>query len=153
MRQERLFRNPKHHIAIMKKEWGLMELVFCGEKTVESRFYHQKSIPWDDVAKKDIIFFKNTGGMVEGRAEVAKVLQFENLTKEKIQSILLKYHKALGLKNTEIPYFLELNKDKRYCILIFLKDTQKVKPFQIDKTGLPAMSGWLTVDDINNIVL
>jgi len=28
-----------------------------------------------------------------------------------------------------------LSKNKKFCILIFLKNVQRIKPFEIDKTG------------------
>lgn len=148
-----MFRQPKHHIAIMKKEWGLLEGVITGQKKIESRFYSQKVKPWDDITEKDTVYFKNTGGKVEIKAGVKKVLQFENLDPKKVKELITKHHIGLGLKITEIPYFLHLFQDKKYAILIFLKKIEKIEPFDIDKDGISPMSGWITVDDIAQISL
>ena len=37
------------------------------------------------------------------------------------------------------------------CIFIFLDRVQKIKPFEIDKTGFGAMAAWLIVDDLEKI--
>ena len=41
--------------------------------------------------------------------------------------------------------------NKKYCLVIFLKDIKKVKPFEIDKSGFGTMTAWLIVDDISRI--
>jgi len=42
-------------------------------------------------------------------------------------------------------------KDKKYCLLIFLKNPQKIKPFEINKFGFGAMCSWISVNNINTI--
>ena len=57
----------------------------------------------------------------------------------------------IGLNKEEFQEAILNKKDKRYCILIWLKKPQKIKPFKIDKTGYGTGSAWLTVDNINLI--
>jgi ASC-1-like (ASCH) protein len=66
-----------------------------GKKTIESRFYLSKYVPWDKVNKGDTIWFKNSGEPVIAKATVANVLQYENLTNEKIDEIMEFMVKAL----------------------------------------------------------
>jgi hypothetical protein len=61
------------------------------------------------------------------------------------------YGKDDGLDKEKIPEFFERFKNKKYCVLVFLKNPRKVKPFEIDKSGFGAMSAWITVDDIAKI--
>jgi len=42
-------------------------------------------------------------------------------------------------------------RDKKYCMLIFLKNPTEIEPFEIDKTGFGMMSSWVSIDDINRI--
>ena len=65
------------HVAIMRRSWGLLEKILSGEKTIESRWYMQKSEPWESIDAGDIIYFKNSGAPVTLSASVDKVLQFE----------------------------------------------------------------------------
>ena len=50
-----------------------------------------------------------------------------------------------------MPEISEYIKNKRYCIVIHLKNPKKIKPFAIDKTGYGAMASWLITDDIEKI--
>jgi hypothetical protein len=41
--------------------------------------------------------------------------------------------------------------DKKYCILIYIKNSKSIEPFEIDKTGYGAMCAWITINDIDTI--
>lgn len=139
------------HIAIMKKEWGLTDKILSGKKTVESRWYKFKRPPWERVQAGDVVYFKDTAGPVRAKAEVAKVLQFANLTPQKTEEILRQYGQAdLGAEEI-MPQIRQYVQGKNYCLLVFLKNPRKVEPFNINKAGFGAMAAWLTIDDINKI--
>lgn len=140
------------HVAIMRKSWGLTKKILSGEKKIESRWYKSRYAPWDRIEAGDTVYFKDSGDPVTIRAKVWKVIQFSGLKPKKVREILDKYGKADGLWTDDIPRFFDMFKHKNYCILIFLKDPQKLEqPFEIDKTGFGAMCSWMTVDDVNNI--
>ena len=130
----------------MKKSWGLTQKILTGEKVIESRWYKAKHSPWDKIELGETIYFKDTGEPVTVKAEVDKVLQVSGLTPEKVKKVLT----ISGLGVDGLTLF-EMFKDKKYCILIFLKNPQKVKPFEINKSGFGLMSAWISVDDINKI--
>ncbi len=135
----------------MRKSWGLLEKILNGRKRIESRWYKNKYRPWGRIRAGETIYFKNSSEPVTARAEVKKVLQFEDLTPGRVWTILLKYGKADGLAEKQIPEFYQKFKDKRFCLLIFLKNPQKIKPFEINKAGFGAMSSWITIDSIKKI--
>ena len=137
------------HLAIMKKSLGYLEKIISSNKTVESRWYFSKRAPWDKIKKEDLVYFKNSGNAVTVRTKVDKVIQFDNLTPQKINEILIKYGRRIGIDNSK-DFFKEI-KTKQYCILIFLKGVKEITPFFIDKTGYGIMSAWISVDDINKI--
>lgn len=139
------------HVAIMRKSWGLMEKILTGEKKIESRWYKFKRPPWNKVKVGGIVYFKNSAEPVKLKATVEKVLQFENLTPRKVREILGKYGKLNGIRRHETQKYFELFKNKKYCILMWLKQTEKVDPFEIDKTGFSAMSSWISVENIRKI--
>lgn len=138
-----------HHIAIMKKSWGLTEKILSGEKTIESRWYLSRRAPWGKISKGDTIFFKNTGEPVTLQAKVKAVEQYADLTPELVRSILKEKGKEGGIPGSEMPGYIEFFKDKKYCILVHLQDVVKVKPFHISKKGFGAMSAWITVKDVS----
>jgi len=137
------------HIAIMKKSWMLTQKILSGEKKIESRWYIQRRAPWERIKEGEVIYFKDSGEPVTIRAGVEKVLQFSDLTPEKGKEILEKYGKEIAVNN--ISESFERYRHKKYCMLIFLKNPQKIEPFNISKKGFGMMSAWISVDDINSI--
>ncbi len=167
------------HVAIMKKSWGLTEKILSGKKTIESRWYMARCAPWGRIKAGETVYFKNSGESVKIKAKVAKVLQFADLNPKKVKEILEKYGKDDGISrglgkhsfvrresHKTVPtrplvsYSVasldsltayQLFKNKKYCLLIFLKNPVKIKPFQIDKTGFGSMSAWITIKNISEI--
>ena len=139
------------HLAIMKKSWGLTDKILSGQKKIESRWYLTKRKPWDSIKRGETVYFKDSGGPVRIRAEAGRVMQFADLTPQKVKEILDEYGRDDGIGEEKIPEFFERFKDKKYCILIFLKNPQEIKPFEIDKTGFGMMSAWITIDNISKI--
>lgn len=155
MKQLSFDRRRRVHIAIMRKSWGLTAKILKGTKTIESRWYRNKYRPWGEIEAGDEIYFKDSGEPVKIKATVDKVLQFEDLTSEKVVEILKKYGKAdgLGIDSGDFEKYFQMFKNKRYCLLVFLKDVREVEPFEIDKTGFGAMAAWLMIDNIDKIKL
>jgi ASC-1-like (ASCH) protein len=139
------------HLAIMRKSWGLLPKIINGEKTIESRWYKNKYSPWNKIKKGDTVYFKNSGEPVTVKAEVFDVLQFSNLTPKKVKEILNEYGARDGLGIKEIDNYYEKFKDKNYCLLVFIKNPEKIEPFEVDKKGFGAMSAWITIDNIKMI--
>jgi len=135
----------------MRKSWGLTQKILSGQKKIESRWYKVKYSPWDRIKSGEIVYFKDSGKPVTIKTEVEKVIQFSDLTPEKVKEILYQYGQADGLGIDKIPEFFEMFKNKKYCMLIFLKNPLKIEPFEIDKSGFGAMSAWISVDDVNRI--
>ncbi len=139
------------HLAIMKKSWKLTDKILSGEKKIESRWYKSKRPPWDKIKTGETVYFKDSGEPVCLKAQVKKVMQFSGLSRKKTREILSKYGRNDGIEKERIDSFSKIFKDKKYCILVFLKNPQKVKHFKVDKTGFGAMSAWLTLDNIDKI--
>ena len=153
MKQEKLFRQKRAHVAIMKKEWGLVPKILSGEKKLESRWYLNKTRPWDNIESGDDIYFKNSSEPVSIKAKVKKVLQFENLNPKMVKELLNQFavDDGLGIEKNKLDQFYQRFKNKNYCIIISLSGAEKIKPFNIYKLGFGAMSAWITVDNIKKI--
>jgi len=151
MGQLRLIKERRIHIAIMKKSWGLTGKILSGEKKIESRWYMNRSRPWGQINPGDIIYFKDSGDPVKIKAEVGEVLQFNYLNCQKVREILEKYGKDDGITRAELPGYYEMFKNKKYCLLIFLKNVKKIEPFEINKKGFGSMAAWITIDDLERI--
>lgn len=139
------------HIAIMKKSWKLLPKILTKQKTIESRWYMNRSAPWNKIKQGEIVYFKDSGEPITIKAEVNKVLQFDNLNSNKIKQLLNKYYKEDGIEKNEIPKFYNILKNKKYCMLIFLENPKKIEPFHINKKGFGMMSAWICVNDVESI--
>lgn len=139
------------HIAVMRKSWGLTQKIASGQKTIESRWYMNRSAPWNKISQGDTVYFKDAGAPVILKAAVSDVLQFDHLNPAKVEALLWEYGQRDGFATEDIPHYYELFKDKRYCILVFLKDVQSVAPFSIDKRGYGTMAAWITVPSIEQL--
>ena len=139
------------HLAIMKKSWGLTSKILSGEKKIESRWYKSKYPPWNRVKRNEFVYFKDSGEPVKIKTEVSKVLQFDSLNQRKVKKILHKFYVKDGIEHDKFDSFFKLFKDKKYCILIFLKNPREIEPFEINKKGFGLMSAWICVEDINKI--
>lgn len=140
-----------HHVAIMKKSWGLTDKILSGEKIIESRWYSMRVRPWNAISIGDTVYFKDSGHPMKLKATVKNVLQFEDLNPNKVSGILKKYGSDDGISKEDISKYFELFKNKKYCILIFLQDVEPVQPFQINKKGFGMQSAWVTVKNIEDI--
>ena len=139
------------HIAILAKKRKLLDKIISGEKTIESRWYKSKVSPWNKIKEGEIVYFKESGDPVSVKAEVEKVLFFENLDLEKVKDIVNKYGDQIALSKNRDDEFWKYFDNRKYCILIFLKNIQKIEPFNINKKGFGLMSAWICVDDVNRI--
>jgi hypothetical protein len=137
-----------HHVAIMKKSWGLIPKILSGEKTIESRWYQTRRAPWDRVQQGDTIYFKNSGEPVSSTATVSNVLQFELHSYADAQKIVKEYGKEICMINRDPKTWGKL---PRYCILLFLTKPKSITLFDISKKGFGNANAWLTVPSINAI--
>jgi hypothetical protein len=140
-----------HHVAIMKKSWGLIPKILDGRKKIESRWGINKCSPWGRVKASDAIYFKNSGEPVIAVANVSKILQFEDLSSKKVKEILEKYGGDDGISISNLEDTIKWAKKKRYCTLIYLENPKRVKSFNIDKAGYGVGAAWLSVSNINKI--
>ena len=127
------------HVAIMSKRFGdLIAKIFSGEKKIESRWSKNRIAPWGRVKRGDRIYFKNSGGLVVAMATAEKVMQFERKDFDNARELF------------SAPD--EWARGKNYCVLIWLKNPKKVRPFKINKSGFGSGCAWVTVSDIKSIV-
>ena len=136
------------HMAILSKKRKLLNKILSGEKKIESRWYKFKRAPFGCISEGDIIYFKESGEPVTIKARVEKFQVYDNLNPAVINNIIKEYGNLIGVDSG----FAEEVINKRFCILIFLKDVQKIKPFNINKKGYGLMSAWISVDNINKII-
>ena len=140
------------HIAIMKKEWGLIPKILSGEKTVESRWYKNKVCPWNKVFVGDTLYFKNSGEEITVKAAVTRVEQLEVTSNNRALEIMSQRAKA-DLGTTAIPEsVIGYISNKRYAVFIYFNEVQKVEPFDIDKRGFGAQCAWIACKNVSTMI-
>ena len=76
-----------YHLAILAHGW--LDLILDGKKTIESRFTKVRCAPFGKVHEGDVVYVKESGGLVKGMFTVAKVETFEVLTQAIILQIFV----------------------------------------------------------------
>lgn len=136
----------------MKKEWGFIPKILSGKKKIESRWYVTRRAPWGKIKAGETIYFKNSGEPITARATVRKVVSFSDMRPHTVKAILARYGGASGFTERQAEALSKRYKDKKYCMLIHLKNPRSNTPFHIDKAGFGAMAAWLSVPDVRGII-
>ena len=75
----------QHHLAILKPWW--IELILDGSKTIGSWFTKIRCAPYGKVNKDDIIYMKESGGLIKGMFTVSEVETFDTITSVEVLDI------------------------------------------------------------------
>lgn len=140
------------HVAILNKQLPWLDRIRSGEKTIESRWYQHKSVPWKKIAVGDRVFFKNSGELVTLCSTVSSVNFYSELTPVVIDNLVKQYASPLGLKHKEVNQFIQSIKSKQFAILIGLSGVAEIPAFAINKKGFGAMAAWLSIPNIHQII-
>ena len=135
----------KHHLAILSPGW--IELILSGDKTIESRFSKRRSAPFGKVSEGDVVFMKESGGLVKGAFRVGKVDTIEKLTYELRIAIDASFREQIF----GTPYFTEHYdkwKASKHATLIHIAETLEYNtPFAIEKRDPRA---WVVYNHISD---
>jgi len=109
----------RQHIAIFVGD--AIKNILSGKKTMEGRFSLSRVLPYEALAKDDIIFLKKSGGDILGKAVVDNVLFYDNLRPESIAILRKEYSNELCASDK----FWQSKAKSRYGTLIFLKKPER----------------------------
>jgi ASC-1-like (ASCH) protein len=133
-----------YHLVILKKPY--LEAILDGRKTIESRFTITKRSPFGQVSAGDKIFFKLSSGPVCGKAVVAAIKYFENLTPKQILKIKEQYNHLIAGSNE----YWQSKINCGYGFLVWLKDARAIGPVRIIKKDWRA---WVVLTEKENFGL
>src|SRR3990172_11193313 len=123
------------HLAVFDDR-NIIEKILKEEKRVEGRFSRKKMLPYDKIKKGDIIYLKESGGLIFGQAEVNNVLFYDNLTPEMISKIRKEYQEDLCVSEN----FWQKHGKSKFVTLIFLKNPERIFPTKYKKKD---RRGWV----------
>ena len=79
----------QHHLAILLPVW--IELILDGSKTIGCWFTKIRCAPYGKVNKGDIIYMKESGGLVKGMFTASEVETFDTITSVEVLDIYAHY--------------------------------------------------------------
>ena len=131
----------QHHLAIFTQPW--LDLILEGKKTIDSRLSKVQCAPYDKISAGDVVYMKESGGLVKGQFIASKVDTYEDLTLEILRNINTQYHQEifvdLGFQGLRDKW-----SDSKYATLIHVSNVITYrKPFPYPRKGRTA---WVLLD-------
>ncbi len=139
------------HVAYMNRSWKLIDAIIEGKKTIETRWYKNRTIPWGRIHQGDEIYFKESGGLVRAQAKIARVEYYAQLNADSALNLFDEKWKNIAVTEDIARIVREKAKNATYAIFIYLEDAREIEPFDIDKNGFGAQSAWLVCNSIADI--
>lgn len=125
------------HLAIFAP--GTIRKIFTGNKTIDGRFSKIQCVPYGVIEEGDLVLMKRSGGPTIGYFVAGKVRFYEDLSKNKLETIVKEYWNELSL---EEKFWLN-RKNSKYLTLIEIKNPTKFRvPVNVRKKNL---SGWIVL--------
>lgn len=133
-------KEPRHHLAIFNPPF--LDLILEGKKTVEGRFSKVRCAPFGKVSEGDVIFMKESGGLIKGLFVVSAVESVGDLTPEKLTDLKARYDTPL--RANADPEYWQRRKTSKYATLLQISHPVAFKhPFSFPKRD---RRGWVVLD-------
>ncbi len=136
----------KKHLAIFST--NVIEAIFAGVKTVDSRLSKNKIAPYLQVSTGDIVYIKPPGEDIIGQFIVRKVMYLEGYNRPEYDVIIRDFWPQIswGNKKEEKRFIEEKREDSRYLTLIWIDQLERflIPPVRIRKTDNRA---WVVLEN------
>lgn len=138
-------KRQKQHLAIFNPPF--LDLILEGRKTIEGRFSKVRCAPFEVIEEGNMVFMKESGGLVRGSFVVAKVESFGNLSQEKLKELEARYSESLYADAD--PQYWQRRRVSKYATLMHIAEpTRFERPFPFPKKD---RRGWVVLDEPINI--
>jgi ASC-1-like (ASCH) protein len=117
----------RHHLAVLYKVY--LDDIFLGRKTIECRLGRASLPPHGCIEAGDLIWLKQSGGLVRGVARVCRVQSFQSLSEEELELIRRKWNGQICAPES----FWSLHDRAQAATLIWLCDICPLEPFRVHK--------------------
>ncbi len=136
----------KKHLAIFSPQ--IIEALFAGKKTIDSRLSKNRIAPYLQISAGDIVYVKPPGGDVTGQFIVRKVMFLEGFNKEEFDVLMKEQWEKIGWGNEkdEKRFLEEKREESRYITLIWIDALERflTPPVRIRKTDNRA---WVVLEN------
>lgn len=137
-----LLSDTRIHLAIFQGPF--LNLLFEGQKTIESRFSKNRIAPHSQIGEGDLVLVKKSGGPVLGLFEAGEVRSYTKLSPSKLHDIRENYGDRICSRYDS--QFWVKKKDANYATLVQVKWIKRIKPL---KCGKKDRSGWTIIKHHN----
>ncbi len=135
----------KKHLAIYTST--VVDAIFSGKKTIESRFSKNKIAPYTQVSSGDMVYIKEPGEDIIGQFIVKKILFIEGFSKTDFDEVIKNYWAEIGWgnKKEEEKFLKEKREESRYITLMWIDQVERfiTPPVRIRKSD---NRGWVVLD-------
>lgn len=139
------------HVVYLDAKSNEFEKLLDGSKTIIVRGATGRKMPYGRVNKGDVLYFINNNGegLVKAKAIVDSVFNSEKMNFEESFELVMKNQEKLLLSDIQFQKWVE----KRYLVLIEIKEFCAIENFTIDKSNYGNMDDWLPVENIDSVKL
>jgi ASC-1-like (ASCH) protein len=132
------------HIVELRRDQ--ITMILRGQKSIEPKFMKEDKPPYNAVSEDDTIYFQLKDGYAVAKANVSKVENFDNLTPDKVVSLIEENKEAL-CPNERL---VEKACKSSYGTFVWLNQLQEIRPFRVKKKQ-DEDTNWMIVEDVNKI--
>jgi len=139
------------HVVCLDADSKEIENLISGNKSMIIRGADSIKPPYGIVNEGDILYFidDKRGGGVRARGVVSLVLNSDQSSVEESYETVIMYQEKLQLPDQQFDRWA----GKKYLVLIGLADIEEVEPFQINESNFSKTEDWLTVGNIEKVIL
>ena len=132
----------QHHLAIFTQPW--LDLILDGRKTIDSRLTKVRCAPYRKISIGDVVYMKESVGLVKGQFIAAKIETYENLTPQILNNINSQYLSEI-FADLDFEEFRKKWHSAKYATLIHITNVHTFKkPFPFPKRDRRA---WVLLDE------
>ncbi len=131
----------QYHLAIFTQPW--LDLILDGKKTIDSRLSKVRCAPYGKIKARDVVYMKESVGLVKGEFIASKIETYEDLTPEILYDINSHYHNEIFV-DVGFEEFREKWTVAKYATLIHITNVRTYKkPFPFPKKD---RRSWILLD-------
>ena len=148
----------KSHLAVFTDPY--IDLIFSGEKTIESRFSKVRCAPYGKIESGDLVYMKQSSGPILGCFNVKNVEYFE-VDDIVCYNIFVRYHEEIFPNFEDEKHYIHRWLECKYATLIHvekvlkldssIKIEKKDRRAWVDDYELPEMS-YENIEDVQDRV-
>lgn len=143
-------RPARNHLIILRPPY--LDMILSGAKPVESRLSRRRHPAAGRCAPGDRLYLKRVGGDIEGRARVARIDAYADLTAPELRDLSREWAGRVAAVEPE-DWYLRVKRDARHALFFTLADVERLHiPAAALPRGLPWASAWIVGQPTDELV-